>query len=350
MPEACREMGGRGRGGEPFVARDRWGRANLASTAEESGAARHVGGGHGGAVHEGGAGARPVGDRRNRATQPNDVDTGTAVHRRAAAAPRVRVGVVGVREAVLDAHHVLGPAARGKSGGTRAAAAASHRGDHGGNTDGGAAGAARGADSGEGGSVVARRADECDSALAHHVIEHLHKAAVVGVERRLAEAHVEDVAPGAYAVGERADHALARLHAVQARVADLEGDNLSAGRHAVEVRAVGVVRGHDGSHVRPVRPSVAHDGQDTAVLVHVDAKIHQGCAGRRRGARWAASEGSRERVPAPGPQNAQALSRTAWSWATGKGASALALRRSPSLVTGSTTARQWVPSWKRRQS
>lgn len=92
----------------------------------------------------------------------------------------------------------------------------------------------------------------------------------LGLGRVLAVAHVDDVRAAVEDGSEGALQARARLHAAEARVADLERDDLRAGRDAAEVRVARVVRGDDARDVRAVRARVRDDGDGRAAVVDVD--------------------------------------------------------------------------------
>ena len=223
-----------------------------------------VRGAHARAVHELLALQRPGRDRADGGPRSRDAHAGVAVR----GGPRGGPGVGDPLSVLLQgASHgvaLLADAARARRHGVlRLHHGRRHRRRH---ADEARARPPRGAHGGQGRSVVARGRDEEDPVLVDHLVRELDEAPLVGEGHRFAVGHVDQVHLVAHGLEQRARKARARLHAAQARVADLERHNLRPRGNPVLLGVLGVVGRHDARHVRAVRTRVHADGQHVAAV------------------------------------------------------------------------------------
>ncbi len=109
----------------------------------------------------------------------------------------------------------------------------------------------------------------------------IHDVGVLGVNsagirarRRAAVAHIDEVAFVLQNGDEPAHFARAGGAGAEAGVADFDGNNLCAGREAVQFRLLGEMRGHDAGHVGAVRAAVDDDRKQITIAINVGGEIH----------------------------------------------------------------------------
>ena len=128
-------------------------------------------------------------------------------------------------------------------------------------------------DRGQSGAVVAGAGDKDHAVAVYDLRVFLINAAHIRPRCGTAVTHVDEVALVLQHGNQSAHGAGAGGAGAEAGVSDFHGDNLGAGRDAVEFRLIREMCRHDAGYVRAVRTAIDHQRKEIAFTINVGCKV-----------------------------------------------------------------------------